>query len=80
LFDDEQKVLGPELIARREFVLTPAEQRVVDLELDQGARFVGVLAAFRDIRNAEWRVVQPVSRQDLAIAVGRARATLTVAR
>ncbi len=80
LFDDEQKVLGPDLISRREFVLTPAEQRVVEVEIDLGARFVGVLAAFRDIRNAEWRVLQPATRQDFAIAIGRARAGLTVAK
>jgi len=80
LFDSEQKVLGADLISRREYVMAPAEQRVVELELDLGARFVGVLAAFRDIRNADWRVLQPAARQNFAIAISRARADLTVAK
>jgi type VI secretion system protein VasD len=79
LFDDEQKVLGADLITRREYVMAPAEQRVIELDIDLDARFVGVLAAFRDIRNAEWRALVPAARKDLTVAIGRARAGLTVA-
>jgi type VI secretion system protein VasD len=79
LFDDEQKVLGADLIARREYVVGPAEQRTIELDIDLDARFVGVLAAFRDIRNAEWRALLPAARKDLTVAIGRARAALTVA-
>jgi type VI secretion system protein VasD len=80
LFDDEQKVLGSDLITRREYVMAPAEQRVIELDIDLDARFVGVLAAFRDIRNAEWRALVPAARKDLTVAIGRARAGLTVAK
>jgi type VI secretion system protein VasD len=75
LFDDEMKVLGPELIAREEYVLTPAEKRTVELTVPKTAKFVGVIAAFRDIRNAQWRVVvpAPLKKNDVTLSVERAR-------
>jgi type VI secretion system protein VasD len=79
LFDDDQKVLGPELISRDEFVLAPAEQRTMDVTVSGETRFVGAIAAFRDIRNAQWRVLVPASRKGLTVAVERARILLTVA-
>jgi type VI secretion system protein VasD len=79
LFADEQKVLGPELISRDEFVLAPAERRSMDVTLSGEARYVGAIAAFRDIRNAEWRVLVPASPNGLILAVERARIVLSVA-
>jgi type VI secretion system protein VasD len=75
LFDDEMKVLGPELIGREEYVLTPAEHRTVELPVAKTARFVGVVAAFRDIRNSQWRVVvpAPLKKNDVTLSVERAR-------
>jgi type VI secretion system protein VasD len=55
LFDDDKKALGPELISRDEFVLGPAERRTIDVTVAAETRYVGAVAAFRDIRNAQWR-------------------------
>jgi type VI secretion system protein VasD len=79
LFDDEQKVLGAQLINRTEFMLVPAERRAIELEVSPDTRFVGAVAAFRDIRNAQWRVLVPVKRgSDLVtVAVERARVVLS---
>ena len=79
LFDDEQKVLGPELITRDEFVLTPSERRTIDVVLSPETRFIGALAAFRDIRNAQWRAVAPAPRGGMTITVERARVVLAPA-
>jgi len=75
LFDDETKVLGPELIGREEYLLTPAERRTVELVVPKTARFVGVIAAFRDIRNSQWRVVvpAPLKNNNVTLSVERAR-------
>ena len=80
LYEDEQKVLGPQLIDRSEFVMAPSEQRTVDLSVSPDTRFVGAVAAFRDIRNAQWRVVIPVKggSDGVTVAVERARVMLTV--
>jgi type VI secretion system protein VasD len=77
LFDDEMKVLGQELIGRDEYVLTPAERRTVELVVPKTAKFVGVIAAFRDIRNSQWRVVVPAPVKDeVTLSVERARVQL----
>ena len=73
LFDDEQKVLGAELISRDEFVLAPAETRTIDVALSGDTRYVGAVAAFRDIRNAQWRVLVPAPKKGLTVAVEKAR-------
>jgi type VI secretion system protein VasD len=82
LFDDEQKALGPELISRAEYVLTPSERRTVDVPVAADARYVGVIAAFRDIRNADWRALVPTWREgtrNMSVAVGRMRIVLSLA-
>ena len=75
LFDDDMKVLGPDLIGREEYVLTPSEKRTVELAVPKTAKFVGVVAAFRDIRNSQWRLVvpAPLKKNDVTLSVERAR-------
>jgi type VI secretion system protein VasD len=80
LFDDDMKVLGPALISRDEYVLAPAEHRMVEVAVADDAKFLGAVAAFRDIRNAEWRVLVPVTRKGLNVAVERTRLVLAVAQ
>lgn len=78
LFDEEQKVLGAEFITRDEFVLAPAERRTLDVTLAPDTRFVGAVAAFRDIQNAEWRAVVPAPRSSMTVDVQRLRIVLSV--
>ena len=79
LYDDEQKVLGQELISRDEFVLAPSEKKTIDVAVARDTRFVGALAAFRDIRNAQWRgLVAAPQRSSLHVTIERARIVLSV--
>jgi type VI secretion system protein VasD len=73
LFDDDQKALGADFVSRQEFVLSPAENRNLDITLDDDAQFVGAIAAFRDIRNTQWRVTARTPLRGLTIIVERAR-------
>jgi type VI secretion system protein VasD len=78
IYDDAQKALGPEMISFDEFVMTPAERRPVELKVAPDARFVGVVAAYRDIRNAQWRIIVPTPlKKDATISVEKARVQLT---
>lgn len=80
LFDDDQKVLGGELISRDEYVMTPAERRTIDVVVSDQTRFVGAIAAYRDIRNSQWRALAAAApRKAVNIDVGRARVTLSLA-
>jgi type VI secretion system protein VasD len=76
LFDDDEKALGSELVVRDEYVLDPREIRNLRIAVSDEARFIGVIAAFRDLRNAEWRVAVPAPIRGLTISVERARLKL----
>jgi type VI secretion system protein VasD len=78
LFDDDQKVLGPEMITRDEYVLAPSEKKSIDVSVSKETRFVGALAAFRDIRNAQWRGLVAAPRSGLNVTIERARVVLSV--
>jgi type VI secretion system protein VasD len=77
LFENEEKVLGPELISRDEYVLAPKESRTIDVAVSGDTRFVGAIAAFRDIRNSQWRMLVPAPRKGLTVAVERARVVVS---
>lgn len=77
LFESEDKTLGPELISRDEYVLAPKESRTIDIAISGETRFVGAAAGFRDIRNAEWRVLVPAPRKGLTVAVERGRLVMS---
>jgi type VI secretion system protein VasD len=73
LYDREAKALGGELIAREELTLSPGQTRQIVKPLDPQARYLGVLAAFRDLDHAEWRDLVPLADgkdNNLAVAVG----------
>lgn len=79
LYDDEQKALGQELISRDEFRLSPSEKRTIDVAVADATRFVGAIAAYRDIRNAEWRGVLAAPKGALVLRVERNRVVLAPA-
>lgn len=61
LFEKEQAVLGAELVSREEFVLRPGETRPLNKPLSPDTKFIGVMAAFRELERARWRVIVPVA-------------------
>jgi type VI secretion system protein VasD len=79
LFDDDKKVLADAFVTRDEFTLAPGEKRVIQIELADDTRYVGVLAAFRDIANAEWRrVVQmPLDKEGEKIVLKNLNVTIS---
>ena len=87
LFDDEQQALGADLLARDEITLAPGERKEVQVEVKGEAKFLGAVAAFRDIRNSQWRVVQAAPKKGLLdvfkkdgvqVSVARAKVIVTI--
>lgn len=60
VWNQEQPTLAAALVRRHEFVLAPGGKSNKLLTLDPRVQALGVAAAYRDIRNASWRVVVPV--------------------
>jgi type VI secretion system protein VasD len=57
LYERERESLGSSLLSRQEFVLQPGESRELFLPVPRDAAYIGVVAAFRDIRVAKWRTI-----------------------
>ena len=79
LYDDDQKVLGAEMISRDEYVLAPAERKTIDVTVSSDTRFIGALAAFRD-RNAESRALLAAPRGGLNVTIERARIVVSAVK
>ena len=77
LYDKEQATLAASMISRQEFEVAPGTQKTVDYQLALDAKFVGVAAAYRDIRNAAWRA--EIGSQDKGLAAIAKKKTLNVA-
>jgi type VI secretion system protein VasD len=61
LFDKDQATLSSEMLGREELVMQPGETRAIAARpLSPDAKFIGVMAAFRDLERARWRAVVPV--------------------
>ena len=86
LFDKEQATLAGALVSRQEYELRPGEQRMLDYAVAPETLFLGVAAAYRDIRNAQWHALtsapdtkpNKVARVNkVVVSVERARLSLS---
>jgi type VI secretion system protein VasD len=57
LYDPKAAVLSGALLERNQLTLQPGEMRPLELEFSEDARYVGFVAAFRDVENAQWRAL-----------------------
>ena len=55
VFDDPQAALGPDFVAVQELVLRPGETRELALDLRPETEFIGVVAAFQALPEAQWK-------------------------
>jgi type VI secretion system protein VasD len=79
IYDREKEVLGPSLITREEYTLEPGETEDLKFEVARDARFLGVLAAYRDPA-AHWRAVSPAPEKGLADLIKKDRLTVTLGK
>ena len=60
LYNEDRKILANDLVSRKELKLRPGESRELQLESMEGSKYVGVFAAFSDLKSAQWRAIEPV--------------------
>lgn len=80
LFEKDQQALGAELLSREEFVLRPNDVKAINKTLSPDAKYIGVVAAFRDLERARWRVAAPVvagKKNTMKILVDDVNITIT---
>lgn len=64
LYEDDVRVLGQELVARKEFEIGPGESRKITESLQPETRIVGIVAAYRRLDEANWRAVFVIKEGD----------------
>ena len=70
LYQRDKTELGGDMLGKDEFVLAPGESKSFAKTLSPDTRFLGVLAAYRDVEHARWRsvvAVQPGQKQNVVI-------------
>ncbi len=80
LYDKEKETLGASFISREEYVLAPGESRTLELAVNPEARFIGALAAYRDIRSAQWRAITRPPEKKLIDLLGKRVLVLNVGK
>jgi len=65
LFDADSGAIDADLIQRTNMQIQPGESLPIASEFDPETTHIGVLAAFRDIDNADWRTVLPLPEKKL---------------
>ena len=79
LHDKEHETLGSDLVGREEYLLSPGETRPYQRQLQPDTKFIGVLAAFRDLENARWRQAAPVpAKRSATLTIGIEAQAVTV--
>lgn len=80
LYERERETLGDALIDREEFVLQPGAKRELRLPIGRDTRFLGVIAAYRDIRAARWRALTAAPRKTAGDVFSRDRIAIDASR
>jgi type VI secretion system protein VasD len=65
LFDPDAAALGGDMLSRTQMLLQPGEVREWEADFEKETRFIGVVAAFRDIENAQWRSIVELPEKGL---------------
>lgn len=61
LYERAKESLAPDMVATEELELRPGETVELKLSVEEGSRFVGVLAAYRDLPESKWRYTVPIT-------------------
>lgn len=65
LFDQDQAILGADLVAREELRFLPRESRTITKTLHPDTRYIGIVAAYRNIDEVSWRKAVPVQPESV---------------
>ena len=63
IFDEDKASLADSMVSKKELELNPNESRRLQLNLKPQTRYIGLMAAFRDLDNAKWQEVIKINPQ-----------------
>jgi type VI secretion system protein VasD len=62
IYDDENAKFKNDLVTKEEKHIDPGQTFNFERELPPESKYIGILAAYRDINNAQWRAVAEVTQ------------------
>ena len=65
LYGRAEHTLPKDLVNSEELELRPGEQVILKLSLEPHSRYVGLLAAYRDLPHTQWRYLLPVAHRQV---------------
>lgn len=74
LYDDETSTIGKDILAKDEIEIRPSEKYNYKREANVETRYLGVIAAYRNIDNSQWRTTFELPQNktsELVIRAGR---------
>lgn len=76
LFERDKEVLGADLVGRQELEpFKPGEDRVEELVVEAGTRYVGLYAEFLQYENADYKAIFPVVENNIVSSSAEVRLT-----
>ena len=67
LFEKDKETLAAELLDREELQMMPGQKRDIQKQFPPETRYIGVIAAFRDLERSEWRASVVIPPQKTTI-------------
>lgn len=68
LYERAKESLAPDMVSSEELELRPGETVELKLSVEEGSRYVGVLAAYRDLADTQWRYTLQVTAREVTNA------------
>ena len=68
LYERARDSLAPDMVASEELEMRPGETIELKLRVKEGSRYVGVLAAYRDLPDSKWRYTLRVTPEQVTDA------------
>ncbi len=65
LYQQSKTALSNDLLDSQQIMLRPGQQQSINMALSPDARYIGVVAAYSDIQNSQWRALWPVNQKKL---------------
>ncbi len=63
IYEDYENVLGSDLVIKHDISLTPGKKEIYNASMSPRTEYIGLVAAFRDIENANWREIIRVDKR-----------------
>lgn len=80
LFDSPEATLGADMLGQEDFMMAPGESKPYDGAVNPETRYIGVIAAYRDINQAQWKTVVDMPEKNLVKFMQRNPLTIKVDR